>query len=102
MFWKLCFRYLKVAEVTDNVSIFLLVTLVLQPENRRDEVRETQEFSNDGISSGDYPEDGLTTQIILRQEVHHSAWRKRRRVHKAADIPAEKKAGHLKTTGNDS
>lgn len=72
--------YLKVAEVTDDVSIFLLVALVLEPENRRDEVREAQELSNDGISSRNYPEDGLATQVVLRQEVHHSGWRKRRRM----------------------
>lgn len=71
--------YLEVAKVTNDVSIFLLVTLVLQPENCRDEVREAQKLSNDGISSGDYPEDGLATQIVLRQEVHHSGWRKRRK-----------------------
>ena len=70
---------LKVAEVTDNVSIFLLVTLVLEPENWRDEVREAQELGDDGISSRHYPEDGLAAQVVLCQEVHHCSCRRRRR-----------------------
>lgn len=77
--------HLKVAEVTDNVSIFLLVALVFEPENCRDEFREAQELGNDGISSRNYPEDGLAAQVVLRQEVHHSGWRKTRtRMHKTA------------------
>lgn len=107
--------YLKVAEITNNVSIFLLVALVLEPENCRDEVRETQELCNDGISSGNYPEDGLAAQVVLCQEVHHGGWRKRRRkrrrVYRTAtpgpcvfallDTPAEKsKTRCLKSTGS--
>lgn len=80
------FSYLKVAEVTDNVAIFLLVTLVPESKNCRNEVGEAKEFSNDGISSGDNPEDGLAAQIVFCQEVHHSVWRKRRRrKHRAVD-----------------
>lgn len=58
-------KYLKVTKITDNISIFLLVTFILQLENRRDEVRKAQQLSNDGISSRNYPEDGLATQIVL-------------------------------------
>lgn len=63
--------HLEVAEVTDNVSVFLLVTFVLESENCRDEVREAQELSDDCISSGDDPEDGLAAQVVLCQEIHH-------------------------------
>lgn len=73
--------YLKVAEVTDDVSIFLLVALVLESENWRDEVREAQELGNDSIPSGNYPEDGLAAQVVLRQEVHHGGWRKMKNSH---------------------
>lgn len=71
--------HLEVAEVTDNVTIFLLVTFVLESKNWRDEVREAQELGDDGISSGNYPEDGLAAQVVLCQEVHHSGWRRRKR-----------------------
>lgn len=46
---------LEVAEVADDVSIFLLVTLVSEPEYSRDEVGEAQQLSNDGISPGHDP-----------------------------------------------
>lgn len=62
---------LKVAEVADYVSIFLLVTFVLEPKHRWDEVREPQELCNNGVPSGDYPEDGLATLVVVGQEVHH-------------------------------
>lgn len=82
--------HLKVAEVTDDVSIFLLVTLVLEPEHCGDEVREAQELSNDGVSSRDYPEDGLAAQVVLRQEIHHGGWRKwrKRRMKTATPSPS--------------
>lgn len=67
--------YLKVAKVTDDISVFLLVTFVLESENCRDEVREAQELSDDGVSPGDDPEDGLAAQVVLRQEVQHVSGR---------------------------
>lgn len=70
--------HLKVTEVTDDVSIFLLLSLVLHLKNSRDEVREAQQLSDNCISSGNDPEDGLTTQVVLCQEVHHGSWRRRR------------------------
>lgn len=65
--------HLKVAEVKYNVSVFLLVTLVPQLENSRDKIREAQKLSDDCVSSGNDPEDGLTTQVVLCQKVHHGA-----------------------------
>lgn len=62
--------YLKVAEVTDDVSVFLLVALVSEPEHSGDEVREAQQLSDDGVSPGHDPQDGLAAQVILSKEVH--------------------------------
>lgn len=66
-------RHLKVAKVKDYVSVFLLVTLVPKLENSRDEIRKAQKLSDDCVPSGNDPEDGLTTQVVLCQEVHHGS-----------------------------
>lgn len=66
-----CWYYFEIAEVTYDVSIFLLVTFVLQPEDNWYKLREAEQFSNDGISSGHNPKNGLAAQVILRQKVHH-------------------------------
>lgn len=63
--------HLKVAKVKDYVSVFLLVTLVPQLENSRDEIRKAQKLCDDCVASGNDPEDGLTTQVVLCQKVHH-------------------------------
>lgn len=68
--------HLKVAEVKYYVSVFLLVALVPKLENCRDEIRKAQKLSNDCVPSGNDPEDGLTTQVVLSQKVHHGAWRR--------------------------
>ncbi len=73
-----CNPHLKVAEVTDNVSIFLLVALILESVYCRDEVRKAQKLSNDGVSSRNDSEDGLAAQVVLRQEVHHDGWKRKR------------------------
>ena len=64
-------KHLKVAEVKDDVSISLLVSPVFQQEHSRNELREPQHLSNDGIATGDDPQDGLATEIILGQKVQH-------------------------------
>lgn len=64
-------KHLKVAEVKDDVSISLLVSPVFQQEHSRNELREPQHLGNDGIATGDDPQDGLATEIILSQEVQH-------------------------------
>lgn len=63
--------HLEVAEITDDVSIFLLVALVFEPEDSRDEVWEAEELGYDSVTPGHDPQHRLTTQVVLRQEIHH-------------------------------
>lgn len=63
--------YFEIAEVTYDVSIFLLVTFVLQPEDNWYKLRKAEQFCDDGISPGHNPKNGLAAQVILRQKVHH-------------------------------
>lgn len=90
-------RHLKIAEVANDVSILVLVALVFEVENGRDELGQTKELRYDGISPGNDPEDRLPARVVLREEVHHG-----HKQHWGPDDPAghERREGHLTDSDN--
>ena len=62
-------RALEVVEVWKDVPVLLLVVLCLQLEHGRDELRETEQLSYDGVASGHQLQDGLAAVVIRREKV---------------------------------
>ena len=56
-------------EVWKNVPVLVLVILCLQLEHRRDELRETEKLSYDGIASAHQLQDRLATVVLRREKV---------------------------------
>lgn len=63
--------YLKIAEIKYDISIFLLIGSVSVPEHSRNKLRKPQKFSNDGVATGNNPQDCLATEVVLSQKVQH-------------------------------
>ena len=56
-------------EVWKDVPVFLLVLPRLQLEHGRDELRETEQLSYDGVASAHQLQDGLAAVVLRREKV---------------------------------
>lgn len=64
-------KYLKVAEIKYDLSVFLLIRSIFQTEHSWNKFREPQQLCDDGIATGNDPQDCLATEVVLSQEVQH-------------------------------
>ncbi len=70
IFWAL-----EVTEVADEVYVFLVLWSGgrIWFEEDRDEIRQTEQLGENGVSTRYESQDGLPTDVVLCQKIHHSA-----------------------------